>query len=170
MRVALLGNVPNEYPGEVRRALAQLEAASGLSMQLLPSSDGSENVRIHLTDKRRFFVNREFVDCYIHKRGAAYVFHEADIYVRVDSDGNYDDCLAHEFMHLMGFSFHSAALRSALNWANREYRLTQWDLLAVKALFDSRISPGAPRDRVMTEIRGLMRLEFAHRLERQHEG
>jgi len=163
IRAAIFGEFPPRYSGELRRMLSDLEAASGVSMQLLESSNGSENVRIHLTEKRRFFVNREFAACYIHKRPDAYVFVEADIYIRVDIDGGYDDCLAHELMHLMGFSFHSAALRSSLNWAQGESNLTEWDLLAVRALFDRKLSPGQPREQVIPRIEELMRREFADR-------
>ena len=59
-------------------------------------------------------------------------------------------------MHALGFRFHSGRLRSVLSPVHGERRFTEWDRLAIRALFDSRLRPGMPREEALPLLREIL--------------
>ncbi|MDH3593426.1 MAG: DUF2927 domain-containing protein [Rhodospirillales bacterium] len=157
MRVAITGQQAEDYRDALAEEVARMADLSGVDARMASSGEDETNVVVELVEERDFVVNREYADCYAHLEGDDHHIDSAKVYIGMARPEGFQDCAAHELMHVFGFRFHSGILRSVMSPAHGEDELTEWDELAFKVLYDPRLELGAPRDVVMPIIRQVIR-------------
>jgi hypothetical protein len=157
MRVAITGPGAEEHRDDLAEQVAGMAALSGLDARMAAAGDGEANVVVELVEQNDFLINREYVACYAHVKGGENHIDSAKVYIGMDKPEGFRDCMAHELMHVFGFSFHSGIVRSVLSPAHGEDELTEWDELAFQVLYDPRLELGAPRDLVLPVVRQIVR-------------
>ena len=157
MRVAIIGPHAEDYRDALAEQVARMAQLSGLDAHMAAAGDGEANVVVELVEERDFLVNREYANCYAHLEGGEHHIDGAKIYIGMDKSDGFEDCAAHELMHVFGFRFHSGIVRSVMSPAHGEDELTEWDELAFQVLYDPRLELGAPRDLVLPVVRQIVR-------------
>jgi hypothetical protein len=157
MRVAITGPHAEDYRDALAEQVARMAQLSGLDAHMAAAGDGEANVVVELVEERDFLINREYADCYAHVKGGENHIDSAKVYIGMDKPEGFEDCAAHELMHVFGFRFHSGILRSVMSPAHGEDELTEWDELAFQVLYDPRLELGAPRDLVLPVVRRIVR-------------
>ena len=93
--------------------------------------------------------------CYAHTRGRGGALRLGRIRVRED----FCDCLHHEFMHVLGFDNHWPGPKSGVDAssslahrhsAERTKGYSEWDKMAIRMLYHSRLRPGTPRSAALS--------------------
>jgi hypothetical protein len=157
MRVAITGPDAEDYRDALAEQVAGMAALSGLDARMAAAGDGEANVIVELVKQSDFLINREYADCYAHLEGNESHIDSAKVYIGMDKPDGFEDCAAHELMHVFGFRYHSGILRSVMSPAHGADDLTEWDELAFQVLYDSRLELGAPRDLVLPVVRQIVR-------------
>jgi hypothetical protein len=157
MRVAIMGPGAKDYREPLAGHLASMADLSGLDARMIAAGDQDANVMVELVDELDFLVNREYANCYVRKYRRKNRIYRAKVYIGMAEPEGFRRCLVHELMHVFGFGYHSGIVRSALSPVHREAKLTEWDELALRVLFDSRLEVGAPRDQTLPIIRQIIR-------------
>ncbi len=157
MRVAITGPGAEDHGERLAGHVASMAALSGLDARMVAAGEDDANVVVKLIDERDFLVNREHVDCYAHLQGQGNRIDKATVYIGTAKAGGFQDCVAHELMHVFGFRYHSGIVRSVMSPAHGEHELTEWDKLAFRVLYDPRLEVGAPRDQALPTIRQIIR-------------
>jgi len=157
LRVAITGPGAEDYREPLAGHVASMAALSGLEAQMLAEGDEDANVVVELVEELDFLINREYVNCYAHLQGRGNRFEEATVYIGVAQSEGFQKCVVHELMHVFGFRYHSGIIRSVLSPVHGEAELTEWDALALRVLFDSRLEVGAPRNRALPIIQRVIR-------------
>ena len=157
MRVAITGPRAEDYRDALAEEVARMAALSGVDARMVELGDGEANVVVELVEQSDFLINREYADCYAHLEGNESHIDSAKIYIGMDKPEGFEDCGAHELMHVFGFRYHSGILRSVMSPAHGEDELTEWDELAFQVLYDPRLELGAPRDLVLPVVSQIVR-------------
>ncbi len=155
MRVALTGPKAEAHREAMTGRLSEVAELAGLQT-LMVREDSAHDLTVKLVEDRDFLVSEEFVSCYIHLEGKGHFVDGATIYVGMDRPRGFEHCIDHEIMHALGFRFHSGRLRSALSPIHGQHRFTEWDRLAIRALYDSRMQPAMSRDEALPLLRRIL--------------
>lgn len=156
MRVTITGPSAEDYREALSDHVARMAMLSGLDARMVAEGDDDANVVVQLVEELDFLINREYANCYVHKRGRENRIYKAEVYIGMARPEGFQRCVVHELMHVFGFGFHSGIVRSALSPVHGESELTAWDELALRVLFDPRVEVGAPRDQTLPIIRQII--------------
>ena len=149
MYVAVIGENIDRHMATIERFLKQLADLTELKITIVDPEDERSNVTLNLEREELFSINEEYAICYISLDDNVPEITEGSIHISAYDLENFDSCLAHEFLHQIGIAFHSALVRSVMSPAHWADGMTDWDILAVEILFDSRLSPGQTREDVL---------------------
>ncbi len=144
--------------GEIERLTRRVSVWTGLPFSVAspgarPIADGRNTIDVRLipqTDANNTFASGDIV-CQAETHGMGGALHTGYIVV----SERYVDCLTHEFMHVLGFDSHwrptgPTNIRSVLALRGTEMRtsdFSNWDILAIRLLYNQRIHAGMPRGR-----------------------
>lgn len=156
MRVSVIGSKDPSDITEIERQLAHVADLTGLAAALVDAPGNDANLEIRFAPESDFLVNREYVACYVHRRGKAGFLTEATIYIGADQPGLLQECLSHELMHALGFPQHSAILPSSLSPLHDEVFFTRWDDLAIRTLYDPRLKTGMVEAEAMPLVESII--------------
>ncbi len=157
MRVAITGPRAEDYRDALAEQVTRMAELSGVDARMVEPGDGEANVVVELVEERDFLVNREYADCYAQLKGGEHHVDSAKVYIGMDKPEGFEDCAAHELMHVFGFRFHSGIVRSVMSPTHGEDELTEWDELAFQVLYNPRLELGAPRDLALPVVRQIVR-------------
>lgn len=155
MRVAMTGARAGDFHEYVGAEVKAMGALAGLEARMVETADEA-NVIVTLVEERDFLVNDEYVGCYVSLDGSGSHIRQAKIYVGMLQSDNFERCIAHEFMHVFGFRFHSGLVSSVLSPVHDEEALTGWDELALRVLYDPRLETGIARDTALPLVRQIV--------------
>ncbi|MEQ9326392.1 MAG: DUF2927 domain-containing protein [Rhodospirillales bacterium] len=117
--------------------------------------DRDGDIRIDFSDKQDFVTRRtSIVGCYsfpIHRSGR---IRSAEIKIGRRYGPDSVICLDHELMHAFGFFGHSTRLRSVMSSVHTDQRFTEWDLLALRIIYN----PGIYNNATWEDIELLARI------------
>ena len=151
--VGIEGADGGEWDDRVASVVGRMAEAAGRKLETSETGDCTANVVLRLTRDDRFLVNREHANCYMRIKAAEHRIARAWIFIGLNRPALFDRCLAHELMHVLGFRYHSGIVRSVLSPTHHAEQLTDWDLLAIRALYDPRLRPALPRRDALPFIR-----------------
>ncbi len=152
MRVAVSGIDVEDHLPTIEAFLQDFSRITGLDISIVNGAtegNGAANVKLILEKESLFAINREFANCYVTMARAGTAIRQGTIHITANEPESFDRCLAHEFMHLVGIRYHSPIVTSVMSPAHKADTLTQWDDLALRVLFDPRLSPEQPREEVL---------------------
>lgn len=155
MRVAMAGAQAGNHHERVADEVKAMGALTGLEVRMVEAV-GEANVIVTLEEEGDFLVNEEYVGCYVSLDGSGSRIQQATIHVGMAQAENFERCIAHEFMHVFGFRFHSGVVRSVLSPVHGEDALTAWDELALQVLYDPRLDTGVARDMALPVVRQIV--------------
>ncbi|MCB2099731.1 MAG: DUF2927 domain-containing protein [Rhodobacterales bacterium] len=122
-----------------RRVMGDLAALAGLGLTETDDAEAA-NFVILFEDRQQFLAGvAERASCYAHIRARGGVLHHVEIHVGLRNEGLLKHCLSHEILHGFGL-VHTNALPSAVNYAYWVDLPTRWDRLAVRTLYDRRLT------------------------------
>jgi hypothetical protein len=142
--------------------LAEVSGLSGLAFTLAPRVGPLDNlVTLYFLSRRE--MRRLYPDtdalCYTQTRSAGGgVLRTA----RVRIGHGFEDCLHHEFMHALGFDNHWPGLATGIGAPSalagrfapeRARGFSEWDRMAIRLLYDHRLSPGMARNEALAVAR-----------------
>ncbi|MEQ8711325.1 MAG: DUF2927 domain-containing protein [Rhodospirillales bacterium] len=138
--VAIQG-APSEMQRQaVAESVARFASATGLDVRL---TDGAGDIIINFSDEREFVIRRNVAaGCYAHTKRRGNRIRAVEIEVGKRSDPESVWCVDHELMHAFGFFGHSHRLRSIMSASHHEERLTEWDMMALRILYDPGVKEG----------------------------
>jgi hypothetical protein len=150
--VAVTGTDAAEYRSRVSVQIEKFSELSGLDARIADTATVAD-LKIIFVENEDFLINREHVRCFarIHTRFDRIV--DAEVHLSAADPEQIDHCLNHELMHVFGLRYHSGIVRSTLSPAHGNAKLTPWDELALRVLYDARLEFGAARDEVAPTIR-----------------
>ena len=138
--VAIQGAPSESQRQAVAESVTRISSATGLNVTL---TDGSGDIIINFTDEREFVIRKNVAaGCYAHTRRRGDRIRSVEIKIGKRSDPETVWCLDHELMHAFGFFGHSHRLRSVMSASHHEVRLTDWDLMALRILYDPGVTEG----------------------------
>tara|TARA_R100000789_G_scaffold82917_1_gene78374 strand:+ start:188 stop:817 length:630 start_codon:yes stop_codon:yes gene_type:complete len=138
--VAIQGAPSESQRQAVAESVTRISSATGLNVTL---TDGSGDIIINFTDEREFVIRKNVAaGCYAHTRRHGDRIRSVEIKIGKRSDPETVWCLDHELMHAFGFFGHSHRLRSVMSASHHEVRLTDWDLMALRILYDPGVTEG----------------------------
>lgn len=140
----------------VAALLNQIAQLTATDVKFADLASCEANVVVTLTRESAFLVNREYANCYITFSERNDTIVAASVYIGVERMERFDRCLAHEFLHVFGFRYHSGIVRSVLSPGHRADGLTTWDELALRVAYDQRLFPGISRDEAMPIVRQIL--------------
>lgn len=154
--VAMLGSSDEDWVGRVARLVERMAGAAGRDAELFEIGDCTANVVLHLTGDDKFLVDREYANCYMTFEADGHRMTRASVFIGRNRPNLFDRCLAHEFMHVFGFRYHSGIVRSVLSPAHGPEAPTDWDILALRVLYDPRLRPALNRRDALPVIRAIL--------------
>ena len=138
--VAIQGAPSESQRQAVAESVTRISSATGLNVTL---TDGSGDIIINFTDEREFVIRKNVAaGCYAHTRRRGDRIRSVEIKIGKRCDPETVWCLDHELMHAFGFFGHSHRLRSVMSASHHEVRLTDWDLMALRILYDPGVTEG----------------------------
>lgn len=145
-----------QFRERVAALLSRIARLTGTDVRLADSASCEANVVVKLTRESAFLVNREYANCYVTLGERDGTIIRAAVYIGVERMERFDKCLAHEFLHVFGFRYHSGIVRSILSPGHAVDGLSVWDELVLRAAYDQRLSPGMSRDEAMPIVRRIL--------------
>lgn len=143
-----------------KKSLAELAQLSGLTFEWVEPGTGEIMLDIHFSSEREFVINgNQRASCYARTGNASRGrLDTASIYISLSgTDEWHTDCLTHELLHGLGWRGHTHRIRSAISYAHGETKLTKWDKLMMRALYDPRLPPGILRADAIPVARAIFR-------------
>ena len=157
IRFQVAGLTTDELDSLAFRRLQAFSKIVGVPVERAGNA-GEPNLTLTFVEDLDFEVNRERVPCFARIMDHVdYEITRAEIYISVVEPEIIEHCIDHELMHVFGFGYHSSILNSALSPFHDAERITAWDEIALSALFDPRIEPGAERGQVYPKIQEIVR-------------
>ena len=162
--IRLTGHDPAAFRGEVEKIAAQLSAWTGISFYVAAAAKPGHGViqvdiLTHADMQRRYGAGGPV--CFSRTWGYGGRLRHALIEV----SEKFGDCLAHEFMHAVGFDNHwtgppaMAGRPSVLALRHHPARtkdFSAWDRMAIRLLYDWRLPAGTPRSVALPIAEALM--------------
>ena len=143
-----------------KKSLGELAQLSGLTFEWVESGTSGIKLDIHFSSEREFVINgNQRASCYARTGNAPNGrLDRASIYIGLSGKDEWrTDCLNHELLHGLGWRGHTHRIRSVISYAHGETKLTKWDRLMMRALYDSRLPPGISKADAIPVARAIFR-------------
>ena len=156
VRASLMEGDSPQTSAAVRAVMEEFSDLSGVSIHWLAPGDGSASLRIYFSEESDFVINgNELATCYSSiYSNRDWSIARASVYVGWDKEtGGHRNCFTHELLHAFGWRGHTHRVRSANSYVHDETRLTRWDRILMRALYDRRLATGTPKADAMPVAR-----------------
>jgi hypothetical protein len=147
IRVTVGGDVTDNAERKIRDRLEHFAGLTGTELIWQGRNAKRYNFKITLIDSSQIRAEAS-VDtiCFARPTDSYGKIISAVVFLPSNDAEDFEDCIDHELMHAFGFDGHSHRLNSALSYMHKQSRLTAWDEIMLRTLYDSRLSAGLPRN------------------------
>ncbi|MGQ0663871.1 MAG: DUF2927 domain-containing protein [Pseudomonadota bacterium] len=143
IRVRMTGPMSSSYADMVLETLDKMAGLAGITVDRLQPDATDENFLVKFLETSALFAGGRRAGCVTNTRwGSNSALTKAELHINLSQGFGLKACIVHELMHAMGFPGHPHDLDTVLSYVYRRDRLTEIDEMAIRVLYDSRITPG----------------------------
>ncbi len=155
--VRIDGVITLEYRARTEAAIRQMSEISRRPARILSPGEGKPNFVIEFLNQASFSIrSTETAPCFASSTmSEANTIRDVEIKISLEDPDLVNHCIVHEIFHGFGF-IHSDLLRSVVSSLSLETEMTDWDVIALKTLYDSRLKSGMTRRQAMPIARRLI--------------
>jgi len=155
IRFGLFGPVPDEHRQFTRDLMRRLSTLAGRRITFV-DSPAAANFIVQFDRGAGFLINQaEFTACYTQILPDRFVIGAVDIHISLDRPEMARRCLTHEILHGFGMH-HTNVLNSSMNYGSFVETPTQWDELAIRAIYSPRLRAGMYRHEAVPVARSVI--------------
>jgi len=163
--VRIAGHAPDRFRAEVERQLAELRQLSGLAIDF--AAEGGEStpsMTIEFSQSRGGTTFDPNAPCRTLIWETGFVIRKVQVFITPYPDELRRHCIVEEITQALGLADDSTLVRDSIfNDSSSRQRLSPWDALMVRILYDPRLKPGIHRTEAMPIVRRIIG-ENLHRL------